>query len=714
MRYICSLPNPGEPGDPRELFTDDDALVERFAKAEGRPGRGVYECINPLVPGARRRCLETVAELRRFYFDLDLQHIEESRDTVLKRLEQLPLAPSWVRDSGNGNIHVGIEIKDPPIRGASEYDELAVLWKRLAEKLAADPAPTHPAALIRLLGTPNTKDGGNGLCRTLWASGAPIDISEVQALDELLARPLLTGKPRPKANGHAASGASDGPVDVERELTNLKFGPNEHRMHTPQLRVVASLMRQGIPLDDVVAQVLAATKGAVRNDERCLGWDWRKEEFGITRMGLDLICKSPELAPCLNDKLYKQWQESVERLGPGEKLSTSINFHGAFFRTPYSSRKNGPAEEPRAGGDKSKSGSESGTRAEEPRQEKKGRPPAALSAPEWLERAIPEVDCLLGNWLTTTTRAEIYAPTGIGKSMLGMAIGLAVADGGSFLHWVGYGVPKRVLYIDGEMPLRLLKRRIADECARRKCVPKTFFALNTTDIEDFHPLDDPRGRQIIEEEIKRIGGVDLIIFDNIMALISGDMRDEEAWRKTLDWQKTLTARNIAYIWIHHTGHDETKGYGTKTREWQLALVIALEKPPRGEADLSFQMIFQKKRECTPETRDDFADISVALVNNQWTHSNIRGGGKRPSPTGSQFLRALTNVLASPDAVTWNKERCATWGDWERECITLGLVDKEKAHSTRTMMSKYRRELIECHLIACDGNRNLVWLLNKMV
>jgi hypothetical protein len=62
--YVCSLPNPGEHGEPKELFTNDLALAERFIESEDkRPGRGVYECINPLVLGARRRSLETVARL---------------------------------------------------------------------------------------------------------------------------------------------------------------------------------------------------------------------------------------------------------------------------------------------------------------------------------------------------------------------------------------------------------------------------------------------------------------------------------------------------------------------------------------------------------------------------------------------------------------------------------------------------------------------------
>ncbi len=204
MRYICSLPNSDADGKPKELFSDDPTLIARFIEAEDRPGRGVYECINPLEPGAKRRCLETVAELRRIYFDLDLQHIEEGRDEIISRLRGLPFEFTEVHDSGSGNLHLVPEIKDPPARGTPEYDRITALWKRLAEKLAADPAPTHPAALIRCVGTHNTKNGNRGLCRQLAdsneplrGSGKPADITELEALDDLLSSPLLTYKEKP-------------------------------------------------------------------------------------------------------------------------------------------------------------------------------------------------------------------------------------------------------------------------------------------------------------------------------------------------------------------------------------------------------------------------------------------------------------------------------------------------------------------------------------
>jgi AAA domain len=324
---------------------------------------------------------------------------------------------------------------------------------------------------------------------------------------------------------------------------------------------------------------------------------------------------------------------------------------------------------------------------------------------------LPEPAFCLGSWLTTTTRALLYAPTGIGKSMLALAMAFAISGGNSLLHWPGRR-QMRVLYIDGEMAQRLLKRRIADEAKRSNMRPSGLYVLNTGDIEDFRPLDDARGRLAIDNEIAQVGGVDLVIFDNIMALLGGDMRDEESWRKTLDWQKSLTRRHIGQLWIHHTGHDESKGYGTKTREWQMDTVIALEAVERPETDVSFQLTFKKARERTPETRTDFVDVRVALVNNWWAFETVtEASSRQPSPLGAQFLKALVNVLAGDDVVTYRGERAARLDAWRRECVTLGLLDPgSKPDSARSLLSKHRRELIQCNLVACHDD--MTWLLHR--
>jgi RecA-family ATPase len=187
-------------------------------------------------------------------------------------------------------------------------------------------------------------------------------------------------------------------------------------------------------------------------------------------------------------------------------------------------------------------------------------PPLTLD--EWRDRDLPEPDLLMGHWLTTTTRGLVTAATGLGKTNFGIALGERTAAAINFLHWQAHR-PAKVLIIDGEMSRPLLKERVLDEEKRLGVTPQTFFALSREDVEALKPLNTPEGQAWMDAFIDKIGGLDLIIFDNIMSRTAGDPKDPEPWQQTLPWALSLTKRKIGQLWIHHTGHDETRSYGDK-------------------------------------------------------------------------------------------------------------------------------------------------------
>lgn len=337
-------------------------------------------------------------------------------------------------------------------------------------------------------------------------------------------------------------------------------------------------------------------------------------------------------------------------------------------------------------------------------------PDLPLTIGEWRARQLMEPDFLLGNWLTTTSRVLMTAATGLGKTNFAVAVGQSTSAGADFLHWSGRW-PASVLYIDGEMSARLLRTRLIDEAGRQGHDPKFFYALSHEDVPNFQPLNTPRGQEAIERIIADIGTVDLIIFDNIMSLIAGDQKDTLPWQQTLPWAISLTRRGIGQIWIHHTGHDETRGYGDKAREWQMDTVIHLETAKREDTDVSFTLEFRKARERTPTTRFDFQDVKIALVNDRWEHelTDTRRPGKL-SPRAQKAFDALTNVLAGDRVTTLPGNRRAAHRDhWADECNARGLIDlKGKPSSARTLMNTFRRELVEANRIACE--EDLQWLL----
>jgi hypothetical protein len=331
-----------------------------------------------------------------------------------------------------------------------------------------------------------------------------------------------------------------------------------------------------------------------------------------------------------------------------------------------------------------------------------------LALEEWLKRDLPPPDRLMGEWLTTTSRVLINAPTGIGKSNLALALAGHIAAGRDFLHWRAHR-SARVLFIDGEMSRRLLKQRAIDVTRRLGLEPADLFLLSHEDIEGFQPLNTPAGRAFINAVIEKIGGVEVIVFDNVMSLTAGDMREEEGWRAVLPLVDALTKHGIGQVWIHHTGHDENRGYGTKTREWRMDTVIHLTEQERADTDISFVLEFRKARERTPETRRDFEDVTIALVNDEWTWQAAEQSAAhkdKVSPVALKFLGALcdatsTKVLGHP---------AATFDQWRTECVRRGLIEAGKANRDRALFSKYKLELVVANRIAC--NETTAWVLNQ--
>ena len=218
----------------------------------------------------------------------------------------------------------------------------------------------------------------------------------------------------------------------------------------------------------------------------------------------------------------------------------------------------------------------------------------------------------------------------------------------------------------------------------------------------------------MEAVIARIGKLDFIIFDNIMSLTVGDMKDEKGWSETLPWVKSLTKRMIGQLWVHHTGHDDTKSYGAKTREWQMDTVIGLIKEGREDSDVSFKLAFTKARQRTPETREDYVEKKVALVNDRWVFAAAGRAPSEISPLAKKYYDALCSVVAGGDkANNMNGHPAASLKDWQAECIKTGLLEKEPGKAgldskSRSKFGKYKLELIAGDRIAC--NDTMAWVL----
>ena len=78
---------------------------------------------------------------------------------------------------------------------------------------------------------------------------------------------------------------------------------------------------------------------------------------------------------------------------------------------------------------------------------------------EFSTKALPARSMVLAPILPAQGIAMAFAPRGVGKTHVALNAAYTVAEGGSFLRWHA-PEPRKVLYIDGEMPATALQERL--------------------------------------------------------------------------------------------------------------------------------------------------------------------------------------------------------------------------------------------------------------
>jgi hypothetical protein len=349
-----------------------------------------------------------------------------------------------------------------------------------------------------------------------------------------------------------------------------------------------------------------------------------------------------------------------------------------------------------------------------------------LSAETWIKRDLPPADRLLGDLVTTTSRVFIVGRTGLGKTMLGLAMALGIASGAGFLHWRS-SRPARVLYIDGEMPRELLQQRIRDAARRigKESALRNVMIYSAEDAEEIarrYPMlgeIEPLNTEAGQNFIKRLCGIikpDVVIFDNVQALVAGVQKEEETWIPTLDLVLWLTAQRIGQIWFDHTGHSAERQYGTATKSWRfdvVGLMAPLSEDQRAPNETAFTLSFDppgKARRRTPDNWNEFAPHTIRLREDQWTSEpteGVAGGKAKIPPSRAIFHSALLDAIAHAGTRPGETTKAA----WESECVRRGLIEASGSDDDcrvrdrrRAPWRKAMSDLLAGRWIAIDDER----------
>lgn len=220
----------------------------------------------------------------------------------------------------------------------------------------------------------------------------------------------------------------------------------------------------------------------------------------------------------------------------------------------------------------------------------------ALTMEEFMDLEFPERPYLMKPWLTTSGLAMIHAQRGAAKTWLALSVAYAVATGKPLMNWT---VEKkaRVLYVDGELPGRLLQTRLAalgPQSNNLKVLSPDLFRRREALMPD---LGDPAGREFLDTIIDR-DAIDFVVLDSLSTLVrSGEENDAGPWVPIQDWALSHRGQGRTILFVHHEGRSN-KPRGTSKREDILDTMIGLRARPRSEEDTdsAFDLTFTKARE----------------------------------------------------------------------------------------------------------------------
>lgn len=239
-----------------------------------------------------------------------------------------------------------------------------------------------------------------------------------------------------------------------------------------------------------------------------------------------------------------------------------------------------------------------------------------LSLESFLVRKFPARKKLLSPWLPEKGLTMVFAPRGVGKTHFGAGVAYAVATGSSYLKWTAE-TPRKVLWIDGEMPAVVLQERLLEIVAKSDVEPQSeYLQLLPYDLCEAGPPDlaTIEGQKELEP---MIGDAELIIVDNISTVCrSGKENEAEGWNIVQAWALEQRRKGLSVLFVHHAGKGGDQR-GTSKREDVMDTVIRLSRPDDYEETQGarFLVTFTKARGIFGHDVDPF---EAQLSEGKWT------------------------------------------------------------------------------------------------
>lgn len=302
-----------------------------------------------------------------------------------------------------------------------------------------------------------------------------------------------------------------------------------------------------------------------------------------------------------------------------------------------------------------------------------------VSLLDFVTRDIRPRERILAPWLLTQSLNMLYAWRGVGKTHVALGIAYATASGRSFLKWKA-DRPRRILFLDGEMPAASMQERLKGlVAASDEEFNPEFFRLVTPDLQTgaMPDLATHEGQEAIDAIM---GDTELVIIDNLSSLArsGGRENDAESWLPIQPWALRQRQQGRSVLFVHHSGKGGAQR-GTSKREDILDTVISLKRPAEyNPADGAvFEVHFEKTRDMHGEDAQPF---EARLQTDEhglsaWIFSSVEDS------TFDRVVSLTNDGLSQKEIATELAINKSTVSRHIRRATGAGLIQKGSSHAS---------------------------------
>ena len=281
---------------------------------------------------------------------------------------------------------------------------------------------------------------------------------------------------------------------------------------------------------------------------------------------------------------------------------------------------------------------------------------------------LPDRPHLLGPWLTSSSLVMVHAKTGVGKTWFSLSAFQALAQGGKFLKW-NADRPRKVLYLDGEMPGATMQERGRFLLNDGSTNGNLIIVTPDLQLDPMPNLGTDEGRGRLEP---LLSNVDALAIDHISALIrtNGEGSEGDQWAEQVQpWLLEKRRRGLAILLDHHSGKGGQQR-GTSVREDILDVIIKLEQVGEERDGARFNVTFEKTRGFYGTEAETFqAHLGTDPAGRSvWT---VAAGGH--SQEFSAFVEMLKEGASVEKAARDLKIHRATAFRWKAKALDIGAI-----------------------------------------